>query len=93
VRAGRYVDIVTANGVAAAGLPSEYPHGVGWSRCQPIGAATHAAGEIGIACRSAAECSATAWLGEELAIFDSATQPKRSGGPRAFADWYPDLIP
>src|SRR5262250_734501 len=37
VRKARYVDIATASGVAAAGLPPEYPYGVGWTACQPIG--------------------------------------------------------
>jgi RES domain-containing protein len=93
VAAARFVDIVSAPGVAAAGLPSEFPHGVGWSRCQPLGASAYEAGERGIACRSAAECSATNWLGEELAVFDSAPQPKPVGRPRDFRDWYPDLMP
>jgi len=93
VPAAQYVDVVTPKGVAAAGLPPEFPYGVGWARCQPIAAQAHAKGKCGIACRSAAECSATGWLGEELAVFDSAPQPKAVGKPRAFADWYPDLKP
>jgi len=93
IPASRYVDIVSAAGVSAAGLPSEFPHGVGWPRCQTVAAEAKAAGQLGIACRSAAECSATSWLGEELAIFDSAPQPRAVGKPRAFADWYPDVIP
>ena len=93
VTSARFVDVVTPPGVAAAGLPPEFPHGVGWSRCQPIAAAAHKAGERGIACRSAAECEPQRWLGEELAVFDSAPQPKPVGKRRAFRDWYPDLIP
>jgi RES domain-containing protein len=93
VTSARFIDVVTARGVAAAGLPPEFPHGVSWSRCQAIAASTYEAGERGVACRSAAECSATSWLGEELAVFDSAPQPKPVGKPRVFRDWYPDLIP
>ncbi|MBV8222261.1 MAG: RES family NAD+ phosphorylase [Candidatus Eremiobacteraeota bacterium] len=89
----RYADIVSAEGVAAAGLPADYPYDVGWQRCQPIGAAVYDVGMPGIACRSAAECTKTSWLGEELAVFDSAARPKAAGRRRAFADWYPDLIP
>jgi RES domain-containing protein len=93
VAPARFVDVVSAPGVAAIGLPPDFPHGIGWSRCQPIGAAAYDAAERGIACRSAAECSGTSWLGEELAVFDSAPQPKPHGKPRAFRDWYPDLMP
>jgi RES domain-containing protein len=93
VAPARFADIVSAAGVAAAGLPADYPYDVGWQRCQPIGAAAHAGHLPGIACRSAAECTKTSWLGEELAVFDSAAQPKAAGKRRAFGDWYPDIIP
>jgi RES domain-containing protein len=93
VASARFVDVVSAQGVAAAGLPPEFPQSVGWSRCQPIAASAYEAGERGIACRSAAECSDKGWLGEELAVFDSAPQPKPVGKARAFRDWYPDLMP
>ena len=93
VAAERFADIVSVKGVEAAGLPPEFPYNVGWSRCQPVGQAAHDAGLPGIACRSAAECTRTSWLGEELAVFDSAPRPKAVGKPKRFAEWYPDLVP
>jgi hypothetical protein len=46
------VDVVSDDGVAACGLPEEYPRGVDHVPCQRLGVAFHAAGEVGIACRS-----------------------------------------
>ncbi|MGH7723136.1 MAG: RES domain-containing protein [Candidatus Dormibacteria bacterium] len=87
------VDVVTAAGVGDVRLPARYPFGVGHDRCRRIGQAAYRDGSYrGIACRSAAECRPTAWVGEELAWFDSA--PVLSEDGRAdFANWYPDPIP
>jgi RES domain-containing protein len=86
------VDVVTANGVAAAGLPPNYPYGVPWPPCQAIAHDAFADGIAGVAARSNAEATASFWVGEELAVFDSMTgfaQVSRD----AFAAWYPDPIP
>jgi len=89
----RFVDAVSDAGIAALRLPKRYPFGVGWEQCQPIGKRAHDSGFRGVACRSAAEARPDSWLGEELALFDSAPRPRRTGRRRAFNDWYPDLAP
>lgn len=86
------VDVVTAHGVAAVGLPPNYPYGVPWPPCQAIARDAYADGVSGVAARSNAEATATSWAGEELAVFDGVagvTQVSRE----AFALWYPDPIP
>lgn len=62
-------DVVTPEGVAAAGLPAGYPvdgHGdrVSHGACWPVADAAHAAGLDGVECRSAASASGA---GRELA--------------------------
>ena len=90
----RCCDVVTAPGVAAAGLPPSYPYRVPHGRCRRVGAAAYREGSTrGIACRSAAECRPEGWVGEELAWFASSP-PLRENGPRQpFAAWYPDPAP
>ena len=86
------VDVVTADGVQAVGLPANYPWGVPWPRCQAIARDAYADGVAGVAARCNAEATATSWVGEELAAFDVVTglaQVSRE----AFALWYPDPIP
>jgi RES domain-containing protein len=86
------VDIVTARGVRAAGLPPEYPYGVPWPPCQAIARDAFAHGLSGVAARSSAEATASSWIGEELAAFEIVrgfTHVSRE----AFAEWYPDPIP
>ena len=86
----RYVDVVSAAGCQAVGLPKTYPLDVvgeplPWSRCQPIGQRAWDAGELGIACRSALGRAA----GEELAWFQRegrARLPMRRRLP--FEEWY-----
>lgn len=83
-----YVDAVTEAGLRSLGLPDSYPQDaegapVGHATCQPIGAKAKAAGESGIAARSAAEVPSP---GEKLAYFgDQELEP---GERRAFADWF-----
>lgn len=88
-----FVDAVTDEGLAAAGLPTTYPFSgkakVSYAACRQVGNVSYATAERGIACRSAAEATAGSWLGEELALFDRSTGIARSGRRRAFADWYP----
>jgi hypothetical protein len=88
------LDVVTAAGVADVGLPPIFPFGVGHPRCQRIGVRAHREGSHrGIACRSAAECRPTAWVGEELAWFDSSPALRENRPRQDFATWYPDPIP
>lgn len=86
----RYVDLVTAAGVEAAGLPARFPFGVGWEPCQDVARRAYAAKEAGIAARSSSECGPSDWIGEELAVFDRAAQPRARGTRRPFTSWYPD---
>jgi hypothetical protein len=82
------VDAVTDAGLTALSLPTSYPHRVRHARCQPIGAAVHAAGERGIACRSAAECPGPSqYVGEEAALFEGQVTVTR-GDPLPFSAWY-----
>ena len=85
----RFVDGVTTIGLAALGLPDSYPTGGSWSRCQGIARMAYDLHEKGIACRSAAEATRGRWLGEELAIFDTAIGLATRGPRRPFAQWYP----
>jgi hypothetical protein len=90
VPGARYVDAVTARGLASLDLPPTYPldadgNVVGRERCQPVGATAWAADEPGIACRSAAPGAPPA--GEELALFDRGRRLKR-GRRRRFDRWY-----
>jgi hypothetical protein len=82
------VNAVTDAGLEALALPTSYPHRSPRSRCQPIGAALHAAGERGIACRSAAECSGPGrYIGEEAALFEGRVTVS-CGEEVPFAEWY-----
>jgi hypothetical protein len=86
----RYVDAVSARGLVSLDLPATYPLDaqgelVPQERCRPIGAAAWAAGEPGIASRSAAPGAPPA--GEELALFDRGGRLRR-GRRRRFDRWY-----
>jgi hypothetical protein len=86
----RYVDAVSARGLASLDLPPTYPldargRVVGHRRCQTIGSAAWAAGEPGIACRSAAPGAPSE--GEELALFDRGLRLRR-GRRQRFERWY-----
>jgi len=86
----RFVDAISTRGLASLDLPPTYPLDgrgriVGHKRCQAIGAAAWAAGEPGIACRSAAPGAPPD--GEELAVFDRGT-PLRRGRRQRFERWY-----
>ncbi len=87
------LDVVTGGGIRALRLPASYPFAVDHSRCQPIGRRAYKSAIPGVACRSAAECTASSWVGEELAWFDHALPLGEQGPRREFADWYPDSIP
>lgn len=88
------LDVVSAAGVADLGLPAGFPFGVAHDRCRRIGRrAFRSRSYGGVASRSAAECRPTAWVGEELAWFDSAPAVSEKGPRQDFATWYPDPIP
>jgi hypothetical protein len=88
------LDVVSAAGLAELHLPHIFPFDVGHPRCQRIGMrAYRSAAYRGIACRSAAECRPTGWVGEELAWFDSSAALIENGPRQDFATWYPDPIP
>jgi hypothetical protein len=82
------VDAVTKAGLHSLGLPESYPQDaggvpVGHPVCQPIGAEVKAAGESGIAARSAAEVPSP---GEELAYF--GPDELEPGERLAFVEWF-----
>lgn len=84
-----YVDVVTAEGVAAVGLPASYPFEadgtiVPHATCGPIGEAAYAAAERGIACRSVVLPQE-----EELALFEVVGLTLVVRQRLAFRDWFP----
>lgn len=85
------VDVHSAAGVAAVGLPASYPAddaggAVGHDLCQPIGAAARAAGLRGVRSRSA---QAIYGAGRELAWFPATARSRaRADGIEAFEDWF-----
>lgn len=90
----RVLDIVTPAGIAAAKLPKSYPFGVAIQRCRPVARRAYADHTLaGIACRSAAECTKTTWVGEELAWFERSPRLREVGLRLAFGQWYPDAHP
>jgi hypothetical protein len=88
-----HLDVVSQNGVRALKLPANFPWQIDHATCQAIGLkAYHEPRLRGIAARSAAECSAADWLGEELAWFDRSPA-LREVERQTFARWYPDVYP
>ena len=82
-------DVVTADGVAAAGLPDGYPVDadgarVGHRTCWPVAEAAHGAGLDGVECRSAASASGT---GRELAWWPEGRSPRPRPGRVPFGRW------
>lgn len=89
----RVADVVTAAGVAAAGLPKDCPVGVTYGQCWPVARSTYGdPTKAGIASRSNAECTASHCAGEELAWFDRSV-PVEEIQRRDFAQWYPGPHP
>ena len=89
VREGRFLNVVTDAGCAAAGLPRSFPKDsrgrvIPHERCHPIGEAAHDAGLRGVAARSAAPGAPTG--GEELAHF--GRRGLRRGRSVPFEDWF-----
>ncbi|MGZ5231286.1 MAG: RES family NAD+ phosphorylase [Burkholderiales bacterium] len=83
----RFVDAITGRGIAALGLPTEYPEGCDHQRCQEIARALYQSDNAGIAARLAVTD------GEQLAIFDSCSSlaRRKRNGRQSFDHWYPGL--
>jgi RES domain-containing protein len=84
----RYVDVVTPEGIAALGLPDGYPREAGWDACRAIGREAYAAGEQGVACRTACPGAGDPEH-EELALFDRDGRPAEPGQRLPFERWFP----
>jgi len=87
-------DLVTAEGIAAAGLPPGYPvdgrgQPVAHATCQPIAAEAHDAGLDGVECRSAASPAGT---GRELAWWPRGRQPRPRGTRAPYGSWRADTV-
>jgi hypothetical protein len=85
------LDLVSDQGLDAAGLPASYPldekdEPIPHEQCHPVGQAAYDAPLPAIACRSAATGAKA--TDEELAVFDRDTHIVRQTARRPFADWY-----
>lgn len=88
----KVLDACTREGIAALGFADNFPYDVNWSACQAIASEAHTVGLSGVAARSYAEITATANVGEELALFEEINPgPPISRQP--FHKWYPDPMP
>ncbi len=87
------LDVVSEGGVTGNGFAPTYPEGSSRAQCQRVAQGAFNNGILGVASRSTAESNAGHWLGEELALFDTAPAPAESAPRRVFTDWYPDSIP
>ena len=90
-RSQRVADIHTRAGVAAAGLPPNYPLDgnaelIGHDVCQAIGAKVHAQGLRGVRCRSVPSPDGA---GRELAWFPATSRSRaRLRGIASFETWF-----
>jgi len=87
----KVLDACTQRGIAALGFKNDFPYKVSWLACQTVAREAHAAGLPGIAARSHAEITATASVGEELALFEEIS-PGPPIARQSFHEWYPDPI-
>jgi RES domain-containing protein len=93
---GRVADVASAGGVAAAGLPPDYPADVNKEHTRGFAVTCHQAGAEGIMCRSAslAKMGFSAWEGPherwgELAIFTrNCKRPPRLARRREDLEWF-----
>jgi hypothetical protein len=86
------VDACTPDGIAALGFAENFPYDIPWPLCQVIAHEAYATALAGVASRSNAEATATASVGEELALFEEFVVGAPSAR-RPFHEWYPDPIP
>jgi RES domain-containing protein len=92
IPATEVLDACTPEGLTKLGFAANFPYSVTWPPCQAAAREAHAAGLAGVAARSNAEVTATAFAGEELALFEEViVGPPQSR--RRFDQWYPDPIP
>ncbi|MBV9306553.1 MAG: RES domain-containing protein [Acidobacteriaceae bacterium] len=85
------LDACTQKGIAALGFTNNFPYKVNWLPCQAAAREAHNAGLSGVAARSHAEITATANVGEELALFEEIS-PGPPTTRQPFHEWYPDPI-
>lgn len=84
------LDCFSASGVAACGFEPSYPFGYDdYAPCRAIARDEYARGGNGVATRCAAECTATSFAGEELALFDRVSRSAKKGRLHRFEEWYP----
>lgn len=85
---GEVVDVVSAEGVASAGLPPSYPDGVSKVHTRRLATEWHSAGSQGVVCRSASlwRMGLTDWSGDctrtgEIVLFvqNCRTPPAKVG--------------
>jgi hypothetical protein len=92
---GEVVDVVSPEGIEAAGFPDSYPEGVSKRRTREAAAAWHGQAAEGVVCRSASlhRLGASDWSGGcsrigELAVFvDNCRTPPREIRRRDDAGW------
>ena len=84
------VDCVTPDGLRACELPPQYPFGFDrdYEPSRRVALQAYLNTDDGVASRSAAECTATHFAGEELALFDRAAEKATAGRRYRFAEWY-----
>jgi RES domain-containing protein len=81
---GRVVDLTSAQGLATAGLPADYPAGVSHGRTRPLGSTWRAQRRAGVACRSATlqRRGVSAWDGPHERFSEVAIFVEHAGGPK-----------
>ena len=93
---GQVIDVASADGIAAAGFPPDYPRGIDFTQTQPKAIEWHAARSEGVVCRSASidRLGLSDWSGPheswaEVAVFveNAATSP-RLIRRRTDLDWF-----
>lgn len=90
VPASNAADCVSAEGLTACGLPVNYPYGFDrdHTQSQAVARGAYNDGGDGVAARSAAQCTESTFLGEELALFDRAAGKATKGKRYGFTEWY-----
>lgn len=92
VQIAECLDACTSEGIKQLGFVDNFPYGGRWDQCQTVAREAYASRLAGIAVRSAAEVTATSFVGEELALFDGHLHISIKER-RRFEEWYPDPIP
>jgi len=82
------LNCISEGGAAACGFPPSYPFGCKYASSQAIARDEYAHGTSGVATRCASEASGSAFVGEELALFDRVSRSAKKARLYRFADWY-----